>query len=96
MEWKTNGELKTTLKIIGGVKESNLMEILDAQHEQFVLIDLEGIASVLVSRSIAMADFVIIPVQASVVDVRLAGKAIRAVKDEERVAQRSNILRTIP
>jgi chromosome partitioning protein len=96
MDWKMNGESKTTLKIIGGVKESNLMEILDAQHEQFVFIDLEGTASVLVSRSIAMADFVIIPVQASAVDVRQAGKAIRAVKDEERVAQRSNILRTIP
>ncbi len=96
LDWKINGTSKTNLKIIGGVKESNLMEILDAQHEQFVFIDLEGTASVLVSRSIAMADFVIIPVQASAVDVRQAGKAIRAVKDEEKVAQRSNIYRTIP
>jgi chromosome partitioning protein len=43
-----------------------------------------------------MADFVIIPVQASAVDVRQAGKAIRAVRDEEKVAQRSNPLRSIP
>jgi len=96
MDWKVNGQSTTTLKIIGGVKESNLMEILDARQEQFVFIDLEGTASVLVSRSIAMADFVIIPVQASAVDVRQAGKAIRAVRDEEKVAQRSNNLRTIP
>src|ERR1700712_5518494 len=96
MDWKTNGLSKTTLKVIGGIKESNLMEVLDAQNDQFVFIDLEGTASVLVSRSIAMADFVIIPVQASAVDVRQAGKAIRAVRDEEKVAQRSNSSRTIP
>jgi chromosome partitioning protein len=96
MDWKTNGLSKTTLKVIGGIKESNLMEVLDAQNDQFVFIDLEGTASVLVSRSIAMSDFVIIPVQASAVDVRQAGKAIRAVKDEEKVAQRSNMLRELP
>ncbi len=96
MDWKTNGGSKTTLKVIGGIRESNLMDTLEAQHDQFVFIDLEGTASLLVSRSIAMADFVIIPVQASAVDVRQAGKAIRAVRDEEKVAQRSNPKRRIP
>jgi chromosome partitioning protein len=96
LDWKMNGQSKTSLKVIGGIKESNLMEVLDEQNDQFVFIDLEGTASVLVSRSIAMADFVIIPVQASAVDVRQAGKAIRAVKDEEKVAQRSNATRRIP
>lgn len=96
MDWKSQGESKTTLQVIGGVRESNLMEILDRQHHQFIFIDLEGTASVLVSRSIALADFVIIPVQASAVDVRQASKAIRAVRDEERVAQRSNPERKIP
>ena len=96
MDWKTNGDSKTKLQVVGGVKESNLMEVLEAQTQQFVFIDLEGTASVLVSRSIALADFVIIPVQASAVDVRQAGKAIRAVRDEEKVAQRSNSSRRIP
>jgi chromosome partitioning protein len=96
MDWKSNGDSKTKMQVVGGVKESNLMEILEAQTQQFVFIDLEGTASVLVSRSIAMADFVIIPVQASAVDVRQAGKAIRAVRDEEKVAQRSNATRRIP
>jgi chromosome partitioning protein len=96
MDWKTNGHSKTKMQVVGGVKESNLMEILEQQTQQFVFIDLEGTASVLVSRSIAMADFVIIPVQASAVDVRQAGKAIRAVRDEEKVAQRSNASRQIP
>jgi chromosome partitioning protein len=96
MDWKENGDSKTTMKVIGGVKESNLMEILEQLKEQFIFIDLEGTASVLVSRSIALADFVLIPVQASAVDVRQASKAIRAVRDEEKVAQRSNPDRKIP
>jgi len=96
MDWKKNGQSKTTLHVVGGIRETNLMEALDAQAQQFVFIDLEGTASLLVSRSIAMADFVIIPVQASAVDVRQAGKAIRAVRDEEKVAQRSNPKRRIP
>ena len=96
LDWKTNGQSKTTLEVIGGVKESTLMEVLDNLKHQFIFIDLEGTASVLVSRSIAMADFVIVPLQASAVDVRQAAKAIRAVRDEERVAQRSNSTRRIP
>jgi chromosome partitioning protein len=96
MDWKSRGESKTKLTVVGDVRESNLMEVLDGQTAQFVFIDLEGTASVLVSRSIALADFVIVPVQASAVDVRQATKAIRAVRDEERVAQRSNPNRRIP
>ena len=96
LDWKTKGQSKTTLEVIGGVRESTLMETLDGLTHQFIFIDLEGTASVLVSRSIAMADFVIIPLQASAVDVRQAAKAIRAVKDEEKVAQRSNPNRKIP
>lgn len=96
MDWKSQGRSDTKMEVVGGVKESNLMEVLDGQKQQFIFIDLEGTASVLVSRSIALADFVIIPVQASAVDVRQASKAIRAVRDEERVAQRSNSERRIP
>ena len=96
LDWKSNGASKTKLEVIGGVKESTLMEVLDGLTHQFVFIDLEGTASVLVSRSIAMADFVIVPLQASAVDVRQAAKAIRAVLDEEKVAQRSNPSRRIP
>jgi len=95
-DWKTQGDTKSTLEVVGGVKESTLMDVLDGLNHQFVFIDLEGTASVMVSRSIAMADFVIVPLQASAVDVRQAAKAIRAIRDEEKVAQRSNPTRRIP
>jgi len=39
---------------------------------------------------------VIVPLQASAVDVRQAGKAIRTIRDEEKVVQRYDAKRRIP
>ncbi len=97
MDWKTNGESKTSLKVIGGIRESNLMDTLEVPNmiNSFSLI-LRGPQVFLSHDRSRWQDFVIIPVQASAVDVRQAGKAIRAVRDEEKVAQRSNPKRRIP
>jgi len=96
LDWKINGTTTSTLEVIGGVKESNLMETVERLDHQFVIIDLEGTASLLVSRAIALSDFVIVPLQASAVDVRQAGKAIRTIRDEEKVVQRYDPNRRIP
>jgi len=72
------------------------MEHVERLNHQFVIIDLEGTASLLVSRAIALSDFVIVPLQASAVDVRQAGKAIRTIRDEEKVVQRYDAKRRIP
>ena len=96
LDWKEKGKTASTLEVIGGVKESNLMGHVERLDHQFVIIDLEGTASLLVSRAIAISDFVIVPLQASAVDVRQAGKAIRAIRDEEKVVQRYDANRRIP
>jgi chromosome partitioning protein len=96
LDWKENGNTASTLEVIGGIKESNLMEHVERLDHQFVIIDLEGTASLLVSRAIALSDFVIVPLQASAVDVRQAGKAIRTIRDEEKVVQRYDANRRIP
>jgi chromosome partitioning protein len=84
--------------VIGGAKEDSILSTIEAQAalHQFVFVDLEGTASLLVSRAIAFSDFVIIPVQASSVDVRQAAKAILQVRNEERIMQRSNPNGRIP
>jgi chromosome partitioning protein len=84
--------------VVGEAREDTIMDAIEehARQRTFVFVDLEGTASLLVSRSIAFADFVIIPIQASAVDVRQAQKAITAVRNEERLAQRSNPDRSIP
>jgi chromosome partitioning protein len=82
-DWRTEGNSTSTIEE-------------QAAKQTFVFVDLEGTASLLVSRSIAFADFVVIPIQASAVDVRQAQKAITAVRNEERLVQRSNPARRIP
>lgn len=97
--WKNQGKTKSTVEVVGGVKENTIMDVIDkllSNQYQFVFIDLEGTASVMVSRSIALSDFVIVPVQASPEDVRAAGSAICAVLDEEKVVRRSDPKKRIP
>src|ERR1700722_7295639 len=64
VNWRSKGS-KSTLSVVGDVRENNLMDVLVKIKDPFIFIDLEGTASVLVSRSIALSDFVLIPVQAS-------------------------------
>jgi chromosome partitioning protein len=97
-DWKTKGNSQSPITVIGGVRESTIVGIIEAEasKHQFVFVDLEGTASLLVSRAIAFSDFVIIPVQASAMDVRQAAKAIQAVRDDEKAMRRSNPNWSIP
>jgi len=97
-DWKTEGHSQSSVKVIGGVREDSILTIIDemAAAHQFVFVDLEGTASLMVSRAIAYSDFVIIPVQASAVDVRQAARAITLVRNEEKIMQRSNPTGHIP
>jgi chromosome partitioning protein len=97
-DWKVKGNSNSPITVIGGVREDSILAIIEEQaaNHQFVFVDLEGTASLLVSRAIAFSDFVIIPIQASAVDVRQASKAIQAVRDEEKVMRRSNPNGSIP
>ena len=89
-DWKTRGKSKSNIFVIADVNESNFFEVLDAQitQFQFVFVDLEGTASFLVSRAISAASLVIVPIQASAIDVRQASKAIKIVQDEEKAVRR--------
>lgn len=55
---------------------------------QFVICDLEGAGSVLMSRAVGRSQFVVIPLQPSDLDADEAAKAIRLVKAEERSFER--------
>jgi chromosome partitioning protein len=98
LDWKSRGKSKSSITVIADVNESNFFEVLDAQipHFQFIFIDLEGTASFLVSRAISAAGLVIVPVQASAIDVRQASKAIKIVQDEEKAVRRFDAKRSIP
>ena len=48
-----------------------------------MIVDLEGIASQLVSRAISQADLVIVPMQATALDAEIGSEALALVREEE-------------
>ena len=50
---------------------------------KIVIVDLEGIASQLVSRAISQADLVIVPMQATALDAEIGSEALALVREEE-------------
>lgn len=87
--WAT-GTSRTALKVIGEVKEQNIIDVIDEETSvrQFVIVDLEGTASRMVSRAITRSDLVLIPMQASAVDAAQAARAVGLVREEEKVIRR--------
>lgn len=97
-DWRENGRSRSTITVLGGAREDTIMNMIDdaAAKHQFVFVDLEGTASLLVTRAMAFSDLVIVPMQASAVDGRQAARAVDAVRREEKMMQRSNSERRLP
>src|SRR4051794_17371333 len=91
------GPSKSTVRILSDVTESRIVPVIDAERaeRQFVIVDLEGTASRMVSRAIARSDLVLIPMQASAVDAAQAARAVGLVKEEEQVIGRTIPLRVV-
>lgn len=79
------------ITIISEVNEDSIVDHIETASTaaQFVIIDLEGTASLLVANAIGMSDLVIIPTQGASMDARGAAKTIRLIRNQERMARRS-------
>ncbi|WP_116653333.1 ParA family protein [Pelagibacterium sediminicola] len=82
-----------TIDIIAEVSEDTIVDHIEsaAKTAQFVIVDLEGTASLMVANAIGMSDLVIIPAQGASMDAKGAAKTIKLIRNQERMA-----LRTIP
>lgn len=80
-----------SMTIISEVDEDNIVDHIEAASAtaQFVIIDLEGTASLMVASAIGMSDLVIIPAQGASMDARGAAKTIRLIRNQERMTRRS-------
>lgn len=78
------------INVHNDITEESIVEQIDeaAQSSQFVIVDLEGTASLMVANAIGMSDLVIIPTQGSSMDARGAAKTIRLIRNQERMARR--------
>lgn len=78
------------LKIIGDVTEDSIVDQIEAgaENAQFVIVDLEGTASLMVANAIGMSDLVVIPAQGASMDAKGAAKTIKLIRNQERLARR--------
>lgn len=88
--WR-EGRSSSNVEVVTGSTEATILSRLDDYRtkKQFVIVDLEGTASLLTSRALSRAHLVVIPIQASSVDADQAAKAIGLVRGEEQSFQRA-------
>ena len=76
--------------IVRDLTEDTIVEEIDeaAGRSQFVIVDLEGTASLMVANAIGMSDLVVIPIQGSSMDARGGAKTIKLIRNQARMARR--------
>ena len=89
-QWGMVGQKPDNVAIHGDVTEDTIVDVIDAaaREAQFVVVDLEGTASLMVASAIGMADLVVIPTQGSSMDARGGAKTIRLIRNQERMIRR--------
>ena len=85
-EWAGREGRPKNLTVVADISEKTIIDEIEsaAQKTTFVIVDLEGTASMMVAYAISRADLVVIPTQGSQLDAKEAGKAIRLIKQQEK------------
>jgi chromosome partitioning protein len=89
-QWARRVGRPENLNVISDISEESIIDVIEssAVKTPFVIVDLEGTASMMVGYAMSRADLVIIPVQGSHLDAAEAAKAIKLVRAQERVFRR--------
>ncbi|MBT56231.1 MAG: chromosome partitioning protein ParA [Mameliella sp.] len=90
-QWGALPGKSDNIVIQGDVTEESIVDRIDdaARDSQFVIVDLEGTASLMVANAIGMSDLVVIPLQGSSMDAKGGAKTIRLIRNQERMTRRS-------
>ncbi|MFC3631834.1 MULTISPECIES: ParA family protein [Paracoccus] len=80
-----------TIQIISDVTEDTIVDVIEreAAQAQFVIVDLEGTASLMVANAIGMSDFVTIPLQGSSMDAKGGAKVLKLIASQAKLARRT-------
>lgn len=91
--WAKRPGKPATLGVIGDVDEETIIgEIKEARaRTQFVIVDLEGTASAMVTFAIGLASLVVVPTQGSHLDAAEAARAVKLVRNTEASREGLNI-----
>lgn len=87
--WASKG-LPERVTLNSKIEKSNIISSIRAADGdgKVVIVDLEGVASQLVSRAISQSDLVIIPMQPTALDAAIGSEAIMLVREEEEALGR--------
>lgn len=88
--WANQTDLPDRMDVLSDITESSIVrEIRDKEGDgRVVIVDLEGIASRLVSRAISQADLVLTPMRATTLDATIGARALELVAEEEEALDR--------
>jgi chromosome partitioning protein len=89
-QWGALPGRPANITITSDVTEDSIVDQIEAAAatSQFVVVDLEGTASLMVANAIGMSDLVIIPTQGASMDAKGAAKTIRLIRNQARMARR--------
>jgi chromosome partitioning protein len=89
-DWAKRGTPEN-LTVLANISETTVIDEIDAAANTtpFVIVDLEGTASMMVAYAISRADLVIIPTQASQLDAKQAAKAVLLIKQQEKAFRKT-------
>jgi chromosome partitioning protein len=89
--WGKGARLPANLSILADVDEDTIIDKIEeaAARTPFVVVDLEGTAAKIVLLAVSQADLVIIPMQGSQLDAEQASRAIRVLKQHEKMTGRA-------
>jgi len=90
-------KIDVPFKAIANPGEDKIIDVLDelAATYPFVIVDLEGTASLMMSRTMSRSDLTIIPMQPSPVDAKQAARAVALVRAEEKMLRRDIPMRIL-
>jgi chromosome partitioning protein len=85
-QWAAREGRPENLAVIADISEKTIIDEMEAaaRRTSFVVVDLEGTASMMVAYAISRADLVVIPTQGSQLDASEAAKAVKLVRQQEK------------
>lgn len=89
--WASGGNAPPRLSVVSDVDEDNIIERIEeaAQQTPIVVVDLEGTAAKIVVLAVSQADLALIPIQGSQLDAEQASRAIKVIKQREKMTGRA-------
>ncbi len=89
-QWAKQSDISKLLILEADVSEETIIDKIDdaARQSTFVIVDLEGTASLMASHAVSRASLVLIPTQGSHLDAAQSAKAIKLIQTQEKVLGR--------